>query len=488
MKGPGPNSLLVLGGRRQRTGRSELERLKGLIVSTFDPSGPSSDPALVPYCEPISATDPCGPDLDLAGDADYLNFFAQLEGILPTSFFSLEDGKPFDPSTIDINGHLGAIEPLLERSHDIRLLTAQARLQILKKDLAGFVQTVATIAEWLERFWDTVHPQIHENDVDARWGAISALDLTTVIFPLQYVPLLEGRRVGMINYRAWMIAVGDVKPRLGEATLAPVAITEAIADAEPAALAAVRRHLTLLNASLERIRAAFQSHGHYSSFSSLPALAGKMLVLSDPYAATVAVEVPVEVAASDDAAPAASDTPVVQTAAAPPNSIADAAEALAAIAEYYSQYEPSSPALPLVRQAHQLIGKSFIEIMTILMPSQVDKAAFQIGTEQVFDLPLEKLSSLSGVSASGQRSEPDGDGELTPPDHLDRTAPRYRPESRAQALALLDQVQRYFRHSEPSSPVPMLCERARALAERDFMGVLRDVLPKSALKNFGAEK
>jgi hypothetical protein len=34
----------------------------------------------------------------------------------------------------------------------------------------------------------------------------------------------------------------------------------------------------------------------------------------------------------------------------------------------------------------------------------------------------------------------------------------------------------------------MLCERARMLAERDFMSVLRDVLPKSALKTIGSDK
>jgi type VI secretion system protein ImpA len=64
----------------------------------------------------------------------------------------------------------------------------------------------------------------------------------------------------------------------------------------------------------------------------------------------------------------------------------------------------------------------------------------------------------------------------------------YHVELRSQAIALLDQVQQYFRRSEPSSPVPMLCQRARALAERDFMGVLRDVLPKAALKSISAEK
>jgi type VI secretion system protein ImpA len=60
--------------------------------------------------------------------------------------------------------------------------------------------------------------------------------------------------------------------------------------------------------------------------------------------------------------------------------------------------------------------------------------------------------------------------------------------SRPEAIALLEQVQRFFRKSEPSSPIPMLCERARGMAERDFMSVLREVLPKAALKTFGAEK
>ena len=48
-----------------------------------------------------------------AGDADYLNFFAQAEGILPASFFSALDGTPFDRTTVDIAGQLEAIKPLL---------------------------------------------------------------------------------------------------------------------------------------------------------------------------------------------------------------------------------------------------------------------------------------------------------------------------------------------------------------------------------------
>src|SRR5207253_4578044 len=121
----------------------------------------------------------------------------------------------------------------------------------------------------------------------------------------------------------------------------------------------------------------------------------KMRAFIDPHA-TVAAQDP-------DAATDPSRRPAMSTAAeisvAPLGSIADAKSALAAIADYYAHSEPSSPALPLVRQAHQLIGKSFLEVMTILVPSQVEKAAFQIGTNPVFDLPVSKLSSLSAGSA-----------------------------------------------------------------------------------------
>jgi type VI secretion system protein ImpA len=112
----------------------------------------------------------------------------------------------------------------------------------------------------------------------------------------------------------------------------------------------------------------------------------------------------------------------------------------------------------------------------------MEKAAFLIGGDQVFELPVGKLDSLPAVRAGTNGATQAGE-EMQP-----LSAPQYDVETRAQAIALLDQVQRYFRHTEPSSPVPMLCERARALAERDFMAVLRDVLPKAALKNIGLDK
>ena len=117
------------------------------------------DPAVASLCVPVAdGNQPCGPDLDLSGDADYLNFFAQVEGILPSSFFNSLDGTPFDPSSVNIDDQLLALKPLIERSRDIRLLVIQARLHMLNRDMAGFATSLAVIAYWLDGFWDQVHP------------------------------------------------------------------------------------------------------------------------------------------------------------------------------------------------------------------------------------------------------------------------------------------------------------------------------------------
>ena len=449
------------------------------------PIGPATQPATIDsavaeLCIPLSAADPCGPDLDMAGDDDYLNFFARTEGLLPSSFFSSDDGRPFDRASIDLPGQVDAISPLWERSRDLRLLIMRARLLILDRDLGGFAVAVAAMAQWLDTFWDDVHPR----DIGARAAALGALDLPTVVFPLQYAPLCEGHQLGAISYRAWMIAVGDAKPRPGEQKHPSAALAEAIADAPPDVLVATRRHVAMATTSLDRIRASFLMHGGSPGLENLTALVDKLQGFIDPRAALEQETADFTAAGGDDISATAKGSGAV-AAAGSPASLAEAQQALAAIADYYNRSEPSSPTLPLVRQAHQLIGKSFFEVMSILVPTQMDKAAFQIGGDQFFELPVGKLSKLPEAAPSSPDS---ADEARAATGSQGGVVSQYRIEFRAQAISLLEQVQRFFRHAEPSSPVPMLCDRARALAERDFMSVLREVLPKTALKTFGAEK
>jgi type VI secretion system protein ImpA len=49
--------------------------------------------------------------------------------------------------------------------------------------------------------------------------------------------------------------------------------------------------------------------------------------------------------------------------------------------------------------------------------------------------------------------------------------------TRAEALRLLDLVCQYYERYEPSSPLPLLIDRARRLAEKNFLDILRDLAP-----------
>jgi type VI secretion system protein ImpA len=51
--------------------------------------------------------------------------------------------------------------------------------------------------------------------------------------------------------------------------------------------------------------------------------------------------------------------------------------------------------------------------------------------------------------------------------------------SRDDAMRALDAVAEYFRRTEPSSPVPLFCDRAKRLVSRDFLEVLADVAPEA---------
>jgi len=49
--------------------------------------------------------------------------------------------------------------------------------------------------------------------------------------------------------------------------------------------------------------------------------------------------------------------------------------------------------------------------------------------------------------------------------------------NRADAVRLLDLVIEYYERNEPSSPLPLLIARARRLADKGFLDLVRDLAP-----------
>ncbi|MFD0934997.1 type VI secretion system ImpA family N-terminal domain-containing protein, partial [Methylobacterium trifolii] len=178
----------------------------------------SIDPAAL--TGPLSPDEPCGPDLEEAGDLDFLNGLAHAEGLLPSAFFSRDDEgrlQPFDRSSIDFGRETKALLALLARTRDVRILALLARLAMLDRDLAGFAGVLGAIATLLETCWADVHPRGEGGGFELRSAILQALDdVPTVILPLQHVALAQSRRHGAITFRSVMIADGEVAAREDE--------------------------------------------------------------------------------------------------------------------------------------------------------------------------------------------------------------------------------------------------------------------------------
>jgi type VI secretion system protein ImpA len=440
---------------------------------------------------PVSDSAPCGVDLDIEGDPDFLNFFARAEGLLPASYFSGPEGRPFDRSAIDLKAELSAAQPLLERTRDIRLLVLLAKFSVLNRDLKSFVTCVGAIAQLLESRWEEVHPRGEEGNFAIRSAVIETLnDSAPVVIPLQYMPLIESRRFGAISYRNVMFANGEATPREGEETIDQGNIDRALTEVDLPILIDRRSTFDSLRTAFGTIQKRCRDKAGADQAVSLEkpiALVDKIFIFlndaiakRDPGAAVAA-----PVALAETAGAAGTPAPAVVVAAIRSN--AEAAAALAAVDGYFCRCEPSNPALLLVRQVRQLVGKSLLEVLQILIPGQLGEAKFRLGGNQPLEIPVESLAAVAAIEpppaevseapaaevSEASAAEAGTGGSPVQPDPP-------KANNRQEAFAVLEQVAAYYRITEPSSPISLILDRARSFANRDFLAVLKDLLAKPA--------
>ena len=410
------------------------------------------------FLAPLSPEAPCGPDLDAEGDAEFMNFMAAIEGLLPTdSYFA------FDRKSIDFPAARATGAKLLARSHDLRLLVLLAKLAILDRDVDGFAHWLAMAARLLAERWEDVHPRGEDGEYLARLSQLSTLgDGPVVVFPLQYAPLAETQRDGALNFRAQLVALGEARPRDGENLPNATAIDKILLNADMPALAGRLESLRRIKTSIAQIgRSVIERAGFDQAlnFDALTPLVDRMtdfvqaaVARRDPSVAAPALVEKAE--PSSEGGPA----PALQFA-----SLADVDAALGAALGYFEAKEPSSAAVLLIGQARQTLGKNLYDVMKLLAPAHADNARLFVGSEPVFAVPV------SGIRPSEPPSEPT---EGPKPDAA---------ESRVAALGLIEAVAAHMRRVAPSSPAPYLLDRAKALASRDFLSLLKDLLSEDAL-------
>lgn len=435
---------------------------------------------------PISEAEPCGPDLDEVGDDAYLNYMLKTDNLLPSRYLDFSastEGIPFDASVIDLRGEVKAIAAFLEETRDLRLLTVEARLQALSGQIVGFSESVQAIAALLSTYWDDVHPRGFDGDFTLRQNAVGAIDArATVVTALEYAPIVRDRRLGAITLRSFALANGTATPRDGEAILDAGSITDALrSEGNREALGIVHASLVQCQRAIATIQSSFDEATGYRFSPDFETLRGVLARLKglietgrpDLGGAAGATE-PEALDPEDGADDAATlARPAASTPAAPMGSTivtdhASAAAALMAAESYFLRFEPSTPALILVHQARMLVGKPLIAALDALMPESVESASIVVDAGTGFEFSMSRMRAITDdMAASSDAYGEEGSGEA-----------EFAADTRQAATALIHAVSAFYRQSEPSSPIPMLLNRAERFLSQNFQAILSDLMAK----------
>ncbi|MFY0635746.1 MAG: type VI secretion system ImpA family N-terminal domain-containing protein [Vannielia sp.] len=436
--------------------------------------------------EPISEDQPCGPDLLLEDDNDYIEYYFEAIDKVPMRYIvSSETGEVFDRKNIDIKKETAAIGKLLEKSRCLRLLSLEAQFQALAGRVIGFSECVQAIEGLLERYWADVNPKIEDGDATERRNAIELLnEMGQVIMPLEHAPLLEDRRAGRFSFRDYQLSTGAKEPRGTERAAADAgAIMTALQSADNAEqVDKLYAALTAAQSGCAAIKntCMMADSGAFSpQFDNLTEVLRDMVALfaeARPDLSGGTEEAGAEGEAGEalpgeDGAPApavggagtrVSSGPPVMVGPVPNHATAKAA--LEQIEAYFASVEPSAPSLLLIRQAQDLIGKPLTEALQALLPGMSNNAIVDFGTKEGFMLDFGKLSQLAAYELPANATQIDT-GPAEP----------VVCENREQAAALISAVENFFRQTEPSSPVPVLLFKAKTYLNRDFSSILSDL-------------
>ncbi len=429
---------------------------------------------------PLSESDPTGPDLDEAGDDDYLNYMLGADNKIPERYLDPETGAPFDRSRIELAVETRIIAGFLERSRDLRLLALEARFQALAGQLLGFCDCVEAMANLTAAFWDDVHPKGSDGDYTLRQNVVGVLDdRKTVILPLQYAPIVWDQRAGAISLRDFAIATGSAVAAETERKIDINQLNQVMrSETHRAAVDAVHAALTRCRQSTAAIQAVFDERTDYSyspSFDVLDGILDQLLKFiesarDDLRPATAAPAGPVETAAdgAGDGGAGAGTTAARPSATATVRNQAEAAAALLAAETYFGRFEPSSPALLLVHQARLLVGRPLVAALEALAPDAAEYATIVVDATVGFEFSMAKMRSITeNYESTAVAAEEDG-----------APLPDYTALARPEAMALIGGVSAFFRSAEPSSPIPILLSQAERLASQSFHSIIAELLPK----------
>jgi type VI secretion system protein ImpA len=265
---------------------------------------------------------------------------------------------------------------LFSRTKDLRVAVLLAKARLHTAGLAGFFDGLGLVRSLLERYWDSVHPQLDPadgNDPAMRVNALAELaDGETVLTPFRNAELASARGVGRICVRDLEPAPRREKPE-GEAAGGaaqekppPVEAVFAACDREALARSAAGAQGAV--DALRAMEALVADRTGGERIADLPRLVGLVELVARTLGARIARDAPAQVQEGDAVTTGPSQPGGGGGPLAGINSRQDVLLALDQICAYFEREEPSSPIPLLLRRAKRLVSMSFVDIIRDLVP------------------------------------------------------------------------------------------------------------------------
>ena len=312
----------------------------------------------------ITAEQPCGEDME------YDVAFTELE-IAAQGKAEQEYGDTLveaeEPDWAEVEEKALAV---LQQSKDLRAAMHLTRSLLKTEGLFGLNQGLALFRGYVERYWDSVHPQLDpddDNDPTMRVNVLKSLaDDDTMLRAVRTAPLTDSRVVGRFSLRDIAIANGELPPpeNAGEGPADMTIIEAAFQDTDPERLQALA---DAVRESMEHVTSIESTVTDAVEAGAGPDLSDLGKMLKKAHSALAA-----RLGGDEEEAGAGAGGGAISGAVKNPN---DVIRMLDKILDYYARSEPSSPLPLLLQRAKRLVSKDFMTIMKDIAPDGVSQAS-----------------------------------------------------------------------------------------------------------------
>ncbi len=319
-----------------------------------------------PSLQPIEENAPCGPDLEY--DPDFLTMETAASG---TQDHQIGESiiKGEEP---DWKEALRLSSQLLTRTYDLRVAIIHAQSLIAIEGFPGFAKGLDFIAQMLDSFWDTLHPELDPaegHDPIMRANVLSALnDRRSTLTLLRNAVMVKSKIFGVWSLHETAIARGDAETPEGRSRPDIAAFDAALREADFENLTEIFNSIETAIGTCEHIRDFFAQHGglildelirelKQAKFLLAPAI--ENAELSEDGEDEDSTEENGKSSSSGKKTASFTGTVINRT---------DVLRALDEVCAYYKRSEPSSPVPLLLGRARRLVDLDFYSIIKDLAP------------------------------------------------------------------------------------------------------------------------